>query len=212
MLVLLLAPAPLTQLPVDPQLHEAAPNPNVTVIGQLQMGVGVGVDATQVCVQLALTWSICPVGHTRASMEHAVPPPPVPPAAETVTVALPTADTRPPLHMIEYVVVCVGYTVIDPLVEPPDEPPGEKVPFAALVENPLPVQDVAFFDDHVSVAPLPAATEVGEAVNVTDGVVEYGLGTEPQLHVVPDDVTGHMQTDGGVTVDGTQVCEQSAPS
>lgn len=108
-------------------------------------------------------------------------PPPF--AAETVTVAPVTALTRPPLlHVIEYVVVFVGDTVTEPLVAPPEEPPGEAVPFA--VEKPLPVQEVAFFDVHVSVAEPPDVIEVGEAVSVTDGV------------------------EGA---DGTQVCEQSAP-
>ena len=37
--------------PAAPQLHEKAPE----AFGQLQIGEGVGVDATQVCIQFALT-------------------------------------------------------------------------------------------------------------------------------------------------------------
>ena len=108
-------------------------------------------------------------------------PPPF--TADTVTVAPVTALTRPLLlHVIEYVVVFVGLTVTEPLVAPPEEPPGEAVPFA--VEKPLPVQAVALVEFHVSVAEPPEVIEVGEAVNVTDGVAGT-CGTQVCVQLAP---------------------------
>jgi hypothetical protein len=57
-------------------------------------------------------------------------------------------------------------------------------PLVAPAEKPLPVQDVAFFDVHVSVAEPPDVIEVGETVNVADGTEET-VGTQVCVQLVP---------------------------
>jgi hypothetical protein len=80
--------------------------------------------------------------------------------APTVTTAFAVALPPVPVQVMEYEVDCVGETVAEPEV-------------VLLVENPEPVQLVAFVEDHVSVEDCPEVIEVGLAVSEAVGTTAF---------------------------------------
>jgi hypothetical protein len=75
---------------------------------------------------------------------------------EMPTVAVVVAVPPVPAHATVYVVVAEGETAAEPLTRPP-------------VEKPVPVQDVAFVEPHVSVELFPVTTVVGLALRLDVG-------------------------------------------
>jgi hypothetical protein len=73
----------------------------------------------------------------------------------TITAADSAVDPPLPVQVTLYVVLTVGETKADPAA-----PEGEK---------PVPLQEVALVDDHVSVDEAPGATLGGYALNVRVG-------------------------------------------
>ena len=81
----------------------------------------------------------------------------------TVTLALAAGDVPPePVQVTEYVALCDGVTVTEPAL-----PEVVKL---------VPVHDVAFVDDHVSVADWPEVIDVGDAESEAVGVEGGGGG------------------------------------
>lgn len=88
----------------------------------------------------------------------------------TVTVALAEPEPPVPVQVTLYAVVAPGVTTTEPDVAFP-------------VAKPVPVQEVAFVEDHVSVEDPPDVTEVGEAVR--DAVAAGTTVTVAEEFAVP---------------------------
>lgn len=117
--------------------------------------------------------------------------------AETVTVVVALAEPPEPVHETEYAVVCVGLTVVLPLV--PD----------AL--KPLPEQLVALVELHESVEDCPFVSAVGLAVREAVGAGAAAETVTVALAVAPPQLTEYAVVCAGETPTEPDVPEAVKP-